>query len=50
MRPDIRPMYNEKALFVEDYLVITDLHIGLEHELEKNGIKIPTGPGLCHDK
>lgn len=41
MKPDVRPMYNEKALLVEDCPIITDLHIGLEHELEKNGIKIP---------
>ena len=41
MRPDIKPMYNEKALVIEDHLIIADLHLGLEHELEKKGIKIP---------
>ncbi len=37
----IEPMYNEKALLIGDTLVIADLHLGLEHELEKSGVKIP---------
>ncbi len=37
----IEPMYNEKALMIGDTLVIADLHLGLEHELEKSGVKIP---------
>ena len=37
----VEPMYNEKALVIDDYLVIADLHLGIEHELEKDGVKIP---------
>ncbi len=39
--PDIEPMYNENALLIGDCLIIADLHLGIEHELEKDGIKIP---------
>jgi putative SbcD/Mre11-related phosphoesterase len=37
----VEPIYNEKALKIDDHLVIADLHLGLEHELESSGIKIP---------
>lgn len=34
------PAYNEKALVLGDYLIIADLHIGLEKELSKKGLHI----------
>jgi putative SbcD/Mre11-related phosphoesterase len=37
----VEPIYNEKALLIDDHLVIADLHLGLEHELESSGVKIP---------
>ena len=36
-----KPIYKEKALLLDGHLVVADLHIGLEHELLKEGIKIP---------
>lgn len=42
MKPgQIEPIYDEKALLIEGSLVIADLHLGIEYELEKSGIKIP---------
>lgn len=41
----MEPAYNEKALVLGDYLVIADLHIGLERELSKNGMRIPSQLG-----
>ncbi len=40
----MRFIENQPALFIEDekILVITDLHIGIEYELYKSGINIPT--------
>jgi len=31
------------ALFVGKTLVVSDLHIGIEHSFRKSGIKIPSG-------
>lgn len=39
------PAYNEKALVLGEYLIIADLHIGLEKELSKNGMHIPSQLG-----
>ncbi|MFQ5975112.1 MAG: metallophosphoesterase [Candidatus Hydrothermarchaeales archaeon] len=39
---DITPIYNEKALKIGDALVIADLHIGIEHQLSKKGVKVPS--------
>ena len=33
---------NETALVVKRNLVVADLHIGIEHELYKSGLKVPT--------
>ena len=38
---EISPVFNEKALIIDDTLVIADLHVGIEHQLSKKGIKIP---------
>jgi hypothetical protein len=38
----MEPAYNEKALVLGDYLIIADLHIGLERELSKNGLHVPS--------
>jgi hypothetical protein len=36
------PVYNEKALILNDFLIIADLHIGLERELFNKGMKVPS--------
>ncbi len=45
MKPDVTPIYNEKALVINDHLVVADLHLGIEHELEEKGTKIPPQAG-----
>ncbi len=40
--PKIEPVYNEKALMIDRALVVADLHIGLEHQLSKAGVKMPS--------
>ncbi|MBS3054401.1 MAG: metallophosphoesterase [Candidatus Aenigmarchaeota archaeon] len=35
-------VYNEPALFVGDYLVIADLHIGISREMAKAGVSLPS--------
>lgn len=35
-----RPVFNERALIVDDALVVGDLHLGLEYELRAKGITI----------
>lgn len=43
----VEPIYNEKALKINGHLIVADLHLGLEHELEKDGVKIPPqAPGM----
>ncbi len=46
MAPKALPLVNERALIVSEAgsktLVIADLHIGLEHELSKYGIRVPS--------
>ncbi len=36
----IKPVINERALIINDILVVGDLHLGLEHELKNKGIII----------
>ena len=36
------PAYNEKALVLGDYLIVADLHIGLERELSEKGLHVPS--------
>lgn len=36
------PIYNEKALILGNNLIISDLHIGIEDLLSKNGVKVPS--------
>jgi len=36
------PAYNEKALVLENYLIVADLHIGLERELSEKGLHVPS--------
>lgn len=38
----IQPIWKERALLVEDTLVIADLHIGYEKELEERGVRLPS--------
>lgn len=38
----MEPAYNEKALVLGEYLVVADLHIGLEKELSAAGAKVPS--------
>jgi putative SbcD/Mre11-related phosphoesterase len=45
-----QPLYNEKALLIDNTLIVADLHIGLEHELEKNGVKIPSQTAQMTDR
>lgn len=45
-----QPLYNEKALLIDDTLIVADLHIGLEHELEKDGVKIPSQTGSMTER
>ena len=35
-------VYNEPAMFVGDYLVIADLHIGISREIAKSGVSLPS--------
>ena len=41
---DVQPILNEPALFIGDkkILVVADLHIGIESELRKQGLQIPS--------
>jgi putative SbcD/Mre11-related phosphoesterase len=49
----IRPLYPHAALLLEDerkYIVVTDLHIGLEAELLAKGVSMPSiAPGMVHE-
>lgn len=38
----MEPVYNEKALLLGEYLVVADLHIGLERELSADGLRVPS--------
>ena len=35
-------VYNEPAMFLNDYLVIADLHIGISREIAKSGVSLPS--------
>ena len=35
------PVHGRRALSISDTLVVADLHIGVEYELEKKGIRVP---------
>ena len=41
----IEPILDEPALLVENFLVISDLHIGIENEFYKKGVAIPEQTG-----
>jgi len=36
------PIRNERAMLIESALVLSDLHIGVEYELERKGIRVPS--------
>lgn len=38
----MHPVVDEKALILEDYLVVADLHLGLERELAMKGARVPS--------
>lgn len=38
----MQPTYNEKALVLKDYLVVADLHLGLEKEMAIAGARVPS--------
>jgi hypothetical protein len=46
----LTPIYDEKALLVSGALVVADLHLGLEHEFSKKGMKIPSQAKLMERK
>jgi len=45
----VLPVYGERALKLGKTLVIADLHIGIEHELERQGAVIPSQTGVMED-
>jgi putative SbcD/Mre11-related phosphoesterase len=38
----LSPVYGERALIVGNAVVLAELHIGLEHELRKQGVMVPS--------
>lgn len=38
----LQPLWNQKALQIDETLVIADLHIGYERELEQKGVHLPS--------
>jgi len=46
----MQPVYEEKALVFGSTLVVADLHIGIEHELSKRGVKLPSRASAMGDR
>ncbi|MFH1774194.1 MAG: metallophosphoesterase [Methanobacteriota archaeon] len=46
----MQPIYSEKALVLGEYIVIADLHLGVEHEFSENGIIIQSQSKKMEDK
>ncbi len=46
----MQPIYNEKALVLGEYIVVADLHIGVEHEFFESGIIIQPQLKKMEDK
>jgi len=52
MRPDLQPVPNEPALLLKEkkLLVVADLHIGIESELQENGLHVPSQTNLMEQR
>ena len=46
----MKPVYEKKALVFGSTLVIADLHLGIEHELARAGVRIPSQAGGMGDR
>lgn len=46
----VLPVYGERALTIGKVLAVADLHIGIEHALNKQGVMIPSQTGVMMKK
>lgn len=52
MQPTLQPLIDEPALLLKEkkLLVIADLHIGIESELRKNGLQVPSQTKIMEER
>jgi putative SbcD/Mre11-related phosphoesterase len=52
MQPELQPIIDEPALLLKEkkLLIIADLHIGIESELRKNGLQVPSQTNVMEQR
>jgi putative SbcD/Mre11-related phosphoesterase len=52
MLPELQPIIDEPAFLVKEkkLLVIADLHIGIENELQENGLQVPSQTNVMEQR